>query len=125
MIGLVLRLVLDVRLACYLGALVAGEPELGPLLEHIAWRESRLELVGLHPEDAWMQRSLGDGWSTRGAHGMVAAYAWPHVPAWLRWWGPSVLDVPLVSAFAGARRAAHWRCRAVAGCRAWLGLSAR
>lgn len=119
---LLARLVLDARVASYVGALIAGEPELGPVLEHIARRESRLELVGVHPADLWMERTLGEGYSTRGVHGCVAAFTLPHLGAWA-WPYPWLLDVPLVSAFASAKRATHWRCRATRGCRSWLGLA--
>lgn len=120
-LALVARLVLDPRVASHVGALLAGEPELGDDLVRIARRECRLELCSVHAGDAWMARRLGEGWSTRGVHGHVAAYAWPYVPTWLRWAGPQVLDVPLVSAVVSVRRARSWRCRAVAGCRSWLG----
>lgn len=119
MIAAILRLALDVRSASYLGAALAGEPELAPCISAIAWRESRHELVSIHEGDAWMAGRLGEGWSTRGVHGQVAAYSWPHVPAWLRWLGPVVLDVPLVSAVAAARRASSWRCRVTPACASW------
>jgi hypothetical protein len=119
MIATLLRLALDVRSASYVGAALAGEPDMGRCVSAIAWRESRHELVGVHAIDSWMSRSLGDGWSTRGAHGMVAAYAWPYVPSWLRWGGPAVLDVPIVSAFVATRRAKAPRCRQVRGCVLW------
>lgn len=109
------RLALDAELA---SGLVGGE-----WLVAVCRRESLcpMGLVGIHEGDGWMQRSLGEGWSTRGAHGMVAAYAWPHVPAWLRWWGPAVLDVPIVSAWVSVRRARAPRCSAVRACRSWRG----
>jgi hypothetical protein len=119
MIATILRLALDVRSASYLGAALAGEPELAPCISAIAWRESSHELISIHEGDAWMSMSLGDGWSTRGVHGQVAAFAWPHVPVWLRWLGPVVLDVPLVSAFAATRRHRSWRCRATPACAEW------
>lgn len=117
---LVARLSLDPRLASHVGAALAGEPQLGPVLVDIARRESRLELVGLHARDGWMSRSLGEGCSTRGVHGQVPPFALQYGPAWMhgQCW---LLSVPLVSAYLGAKRAAHWRCRATAGCRSWLG----
>lgn len=118
MLAALLRLTLDVRTASHVGALLAGEPAMGPQMDCIAWRESRHELVGIHAADAWMARRLGDGWSTRGVHGQVAAYSWPYVPAWLRW-GPWVLDVPLVSALVATRRAVAPQCRQVRACIAW------
>jgi hypothetical protein len=91
---------------------------MGPQMSCIAWRESRHELVGIHEDDAWMARRLGEGWSTRGVHGQVAAYSWPHVPVWLRW-GPWVLDVPLVSALVATRRASASQCRQHHACVQW------
>lgn len=113
---LVGRLLFDAPLA---SEMVGGE-----WLVRICKRESGcpVGLFGVHEGDAWMAKRVGDGWSTRGVHGMVARYAWPSVPSMLRWWGPSVLDVPLVSAIVAVRRAASWRCRATAACRSWLGV---
>lgn len=125
MFGLLLRTLLDVRFATHLGASLAGEPELAPRLVEIARRESRLHpLVGEHALDARWSAGLrpdgcsGGGWSTRGAHGQIAAYALPYLPAVFRC-SPWVLDLPVVSAWAAARRAAGWRCQAVARCRSW------
>lgn len=115
MLGLLLRLALDARLS---SALVGG-----PWLLGVCERESLCELVSVHPGDAWMARTLGEGWSTRGVHGHVAAFAWPHVPAWARWAGPVALDVPIVSAIVSVRRARHWRCGQARACRAWRGSS--
>lgn len=117
MIALVLRALLDVRFASHIGALVAGEPQMGPTVSCIAWRESRHELVSLHDGDAWMQRRLGEGLSTRGVHGQVAAFA---LPSWLHW-APWVLDVPVVSAVVATRRARSWQCRQTAACVRWRG----
>lgn len=117
MIAWVLRTVLDVRVASHVGALLAGEPTFADELVCIARRESRLELVGLHPGDAWMQRRLGEGMSTRGVHGQVAAFA---LPSWLHA-VPWVLDVPLVSAFVATRRARSWQCKQTAACVRWRG----
>jgi hypothetical protein len=125
-LGLILRLGLDVRAATLVGAALAGEPQIGPLLVEVARRESRLQLVGIHAIDSRWSAQLRPagcegqaGWSTRGAHGMMAAYALPYLPAVLRC-SPWVLDVPLVSAYAAARRATGWRCRQHPRCRAWL-----
>lgn len=129
MLALILRLALDVRAATLVGAALAGEPELGPRLVDVARRESRLSLVGVHAIDSRWSSSVrprgctGDGWSTRGAHGMMASYAMPHLPSWLRC-SPWVLDVPVVSAYAAARRASSWRCRAHPRCRSWLNVAA-
>lgn len=115
------RLTADPRVASHLGALLAGEPQLGPVLERIAWRECRWELCSTHRGDAWMEHSLGKGRGTRGVHGQVVPFALQYGPTWARSWS-FLLDVPLASAWLGARRAASWRCRATAGCRSWLGV---
>jgi hypothetical protein len=111
-IALALRLLFDARLA---SALVGG-----PWLVQVCERESLcpLGLVGPHERDRWMERSLGPGMGTRGAHGHVAAFALPYLVLPLP---PFVLDVPLVSAIASVRRASSPRCGAVLGCRAWRG----
>lgn len=115
MLALLLRALVDVRVASQLGAVLAGDPEFGDDLVCIARRESRLELVGLHEGDAWMQRRLGEGMSTRGVHGQVAAFA---LPSWLHW-APWVLDVPLVSAVVATRRAHRWQCKQTSRCVRW------
>lgn len=121
MLALVLRVLFDARIASHVGAVMAGEPELGPVLERIAWRESRFELVDVHRGDAWMAQSLGEGNSTRGVHGQVPPFALQYGPAFARSWS-WLLSIPLASAYLGARRAASWRCRATAACRSWLGV---
>ena len=80
MLAMLLRAAIDVRVANLLGATLAGHQEASAVLDCIAHRESRFELVGLHAGDAWMQRRLGAGLSTRGVHGMVAAFALPSWP---------------------------------------------
>lgn len=115
MIALLLRVCLDARVASHVGALLAGEPAMGPTLSCISWRESRHELVSLHEGDRWMERRLGAGLSTRGVHGQVAAFA---LPSWLHW-APWLLDVPLVSAVVATRRATAKRCEQVRGCVTW------
>lgn len=107
MLLLALRLFLDARVA----SLLVG----GPWLEGVCVRESScpVGLVGVHEGDLWMERTLGVGMGTRGAHGHVAAFALP--------WAPWLLDVPLASALVSVRRARSWRCGAVLGCRKWRG----
>lgn len=126
MVTLLLRLALDVRVATIAGASLAGHPELGPALVDVARRESRLELVSVHAIDSRWSASLRpsgcsgrDGWSTRGAHGQMAAYALRYAPGWARC-APWLLDVPIVSAWLAARRASSWRCRQHPRCRSWL-----
>lgn len=136
MIALLLRAVFDPRVAAHVGAALAGHPELGAVLERVCDRESDCELVSIHRGDArwstWAWRTairsgridprcqpLHDGWSTRGAWGTMAAFTVVHTglpcaPAW-------VLDIPLVGAFAAARRASHPDCNRYAACRRWRG----
>lgn len=108
------RLLLDAPLA---SEMVGGE-----WLVRICRRESGcpVGLFGVHEGDAWMAKSLGQGWSTRGVHGNVARFAIAYLPSWTHS-APWILDIPLISAIASVRRAASWRCRATAACRSWLG----
>lgn len=109
MLLLALRLLLDARLA---SALLGGD-----WLVAIQERECPSGWCSVHRRDAWMERTLGEGMGTRGAHGHVAAFA---LPAWAHPW-PWVLDVPLVSAAVSVRRAASPACSRVLGCRQWRG----
>lgn len=113
MLGLILRIALDARLASWLVG--------GPWLVGVCERESlcRFGLVGPHERDRWMERTLGEGQGTRGAHGQVAAFALEHLPPPVRW--APLLDVPLVSAIVAVRRARSPRCGQVLGCRQWRG----
>lgn len=114
MLMLALRIIFDARVASQLVG--------GPWLVAICEREApRCQLVSIHKGDQWMERSLGEGWSTRGAHGNVAKYAWPHVPWWASWMGPVALDIPLVSAITSNRRAHNPKCDKAPACRAWRG----
>ncbi len=112
MILLLLRLALDARLA----SMLVG----GPWLVEVCERESlcQVGIVGVHQRDRWMERSLGAGMGTRGAHGQVAAFALAYLPSWAPAWA---LDVPLVSAIVADRRARARRCGQVLGCRMWRG----
>lgn len=134
MLALLLTAVLDPRLAIPLGAALAGHPEWAPELERICARESNLQPIGIHPEDAgrslavwreavrvgWVdpacQPHRHHAWSTRGIAGTMAALTVHHVGTCLPPW---VLDVPLVAAFAATRRAHDRRCGQVLGCRRW------
>ena len=123
---MIVRLFLDVRLATLAGAALAGESDLGPVLVDVARRESSLRWVSVHLGDSRYSDAVrprecppGPGWSTRGSHGAMAGYTVHHLPRALRC-SPWVLDVPIVSAYACARRAASWRCRAHPRCRSWL-----
>lgn len=108
--------------ASHVGAAIAGNPELGPELERISWRESRATYVSIHKRDAWASETVHGkalnrgllssmcpwhlydhgGWSTRGAHGLMAGYSvhylGPCAPAW-------AIDIPLLSAVAATLRA--------------------
>lgn len=124
MLWLIARLLVDVRLATLVGAALAGDPELGPVLVDVARRESQLQLVGVHARDARWSRHVrprgcdGDGWSTRGVHGLMAGYSMRHLP--IGRCSPWLLDVPLVSAYVATRRARSRACRAAPRCRSWL-----
>lgn len=126
-----------------LAAGLVGRPELSDELLAICRRESHCRLVGVHPADQWAgprmrANALRVGWldrrcafhrgapeefSTRGVHGLSAAYS-------LRFLGecvpPEALDVPLLSAIAAARRALS-QCRRHGACtseerhRMWAG----
>lgn len=136
-------LVFDPIASSGLGALIVGEPELTGELVRTCRRESHCRLVGAHPADAWagrlMQRkALAVGWldrrcrhhtgraerySTRGVHGLAAAYSLRYLDACVP---PEVLDVPLVSAMVAARRAraqckGHGACTPEARHRLWAG----
>lgn len=126
-----------------LGAALVGAPELGPELVHICRRESHCRPVRAHEIDAWAgplmkRKALKVGWldescvfhhgtperfSTRGIYGLSAAYSLRFLDACLP---PEVLDVPLVSAIAAARRAQH-QCETKGACsrsqrrREWAG----
>lgn len=117
MIAWLLKVAIDVKTANLVGTALAGHPEQYAAIECISRRESRNTLVSLHAGDAWMQRRLGEGMSTRGVHGQVAAFA---LPSWLHW-APWVLDVPLVSAVIATRRARSWQCKATPACIRWRG----
>ncbi len=136
MIALLLASILDPIAASYVGAALAGYPELAPQLVKICRRESHCTAIGVHAVDAgrsraawsdavavgWLDPSCQPhrrgAWSTRGAWGTMAAFTVVHlgrcVPPW-------VLDVPLVGAIAAARRAAHPACDRAPACRRWRG----
>lgn len=124
MLGLLVRLLLDVRVASHLGAALAGHPEFGGEIVAIARRESRLQLVSVHARDAAWSRAVrpegctGSGYATRGVHGQFAARALEHLPSWCRCW-PVLVDVPLVSAYTATKRAKSKRCSQVLRCRSW------
>jgi hypothetical protein len=99
-----------------------GRPDLADDIVAVTRRESRGVRVGVHECDAWASRRVREaairtgwldercrnapphGWSTRGAHGLMAGFN-------LRYLGttacvPWVLDIPIVSAVAAVRKAA-------------------
>jgi hypothetical protein len=138
-----LLVVFDPVTSSAVAAVVVGQPELAPELVEICRRESHCRWVGMHAPDAWagtrmFRNALRVGWldprcgfhrgarerfSTRGVHGLSAAYSLRFVGGCLP---PEVLDVPLVSAIAAARRARE-QCRRYAACttesrrRMWIG----
>jgi len=138
------RIAFDPVASSMLAASLVGQPDLGQELVAICRRESNCRMVGVHPADQWAGRRMYNnatrvGWlnpqcpfhrgspgrfSTRGVHGLSAAYS-------LRFLGscvpPEALDVPLLSAIAAARRAMsqcrrHGACSAGARHRMWIGL---
>lgn len=132
---LVARVVFDPRAAAYVAALLVGEPDLGPRLEAICERESKCTIIGAHPDDAGQSRAVwtaaartgkldprcqphrARAWSTRGSFGTMAAYTVVHLPGTC--WQPEALDIPILAAFASARRMKAPACRRVRGCRHW------
>jgi hypothetical protein len=147
MIGLLLTLarimLLDPVGSSWLAAVVVEQPALGPELVATCRRESHCRLVGAHAQDAGVgplmrRKALAVGWldpdcgwhagdgrrfSTRGVHGMSAAYTLRFVSQCLP---PEVLDVPFVSALAAARRMqaqcrTHGACTRAARHRMWMG----
>lgn len=134
---------LDPVTSSAVAAVVVGQPELAPELVHICRRESHCRWIGAHATDAWagtrmFRNAVRVGWldpgckfhrgarprfSTRGVHGLSAAYSLRFIGTCLP---PEVLDVPLVSAIAAARRARE-QCRRYAACttetrrRMWVG----
>lgn len=136
-------LVFDPTVASAVGAGVVGEPQLAEELVRICRRESHCRLIGAHAADAWAgplmhRKAMRAGWlrrdcpfhvgdlerfSTRGVHGMSAAYSLRFLGACLP---PEALDVPLLSAIAAARRAQaqcrrHGACSSDARHRMWAG----
>jgi len=106
-------------------------------LRAVCMRESRCKLIGVHSIDSrYSERvyrkavaagyldprcqQLSDGnWSTRGQHGMMAAYTLHH--SGLKCLPPWVLDVPLFSAVLASLRASGKQCSRVKACRRWRG----
>ena len=106
-------------------AIAAGDDmRLRITLDRIALRECRGRPCGVHEADAWASDAAyrnavragwldPDGcvfhrdrtaiWSTRGAHGLFAAYHLRFLP--IPCLPPWVLDIPIVSAFAAAAKA--------------------
>lgn len=138
-----LLVVLDPVTSSAVAAVVVGDPALAPELVGICRRESHCRWVGAHVHDAWAgptmyRNAVRVGWldpscrfhrgdrtrfSTRGVHGLSAAYSLKFVGGCVP---PEVLDVPLVSAIAAARRAReqctrHGACTTEARRRFWTG----
>lgn len=137
------RIAFDPVLATVLGTLLAGEPGLAPELLSICRRESHCRPVGAHPGDrpagpTMYRKAMARGWlseacvwhggdpyrfSTRGVHGLSAAYSMHFVAKCVP---PEALDIPLVSAFAAARRSRfmcerHGACNRQQRHRRWVG----
>ncbi len=129
--------------ASHAAAWATAQPELAQELVKICRRESRCMLVSVHEKDAHAgplmhYKALKVGWldrectwhhgqsrrfSTRGAHGLSAAYSLRFLGACLP---PEVLDIPIFSALAAARRA-RYMCERYDACtrnaryRFWIG----
>ncbi|HET6585712.1 MAG TPA: hypothetical protein VFG69_19775 [Nannocystaceae bacterium] len=138
-----MRIAFDPVTSSVLAAGLVGQPELADELLAICRRESHCRFVRAHEADRWAgprmyANAMRVGWldsscvfhrgaparfSTRGVHGLSAAYS-------LRFLGscvpPEALDVPLLSALAAARRAEsqcshHGACTSAARHRMWIG----
>ena len=147
MFGLILTLsrllLLDPVASSWMAAVWVGEPQLGRELVATCRRESHCRLVGAHEQDAstgavMRRKAMAVGWldaecpwhagegyrfSTRGPYGMSAAYTLRFVGRCLP---PEVLDLPIVSAVAAARRMQaqcrdHGACTREARHRMWMG----
>lgn len=118
--------------ASAIAARVVGEPALAIEVASICKIESRCSLVGVHTKHAdrvrgevfleaaikrswidpigcaWHRDREPDQWGVRGPHGNVAAYAVRHLGACV---APEVLDLPIMSAIATARRLVELRRR--------------
>lgn len=108
--------------ASRLAVMLVNTPMSAAELVSIARRESRgVSYKGVHDGDAWAEKRVWkrahargklsawcpfhwspEGMSTRGVHGMMAGYSLHYLGACLP---PQVLDVPLLSGIAAARRA--------------------
>lgn len=137
------RIAFDPPLATVVGTLLAGEPRLARELLAICRRESHCRAVRAHVRDMqagpiMFKKAMARGWlseaciwhggdrhrySTRGVHGISAAYSLRFVGVCLP---PEALDIPLVSAYAAARRSRHM-CERHGACtrherhRRWVG----
>ena len=121
-----------------------GDRQLQLSLDRTCWRESKCTRISTHAIDAWagrraysaaVRRGLLDpdncpfhrdrdaGWSTRGAHGLMAAYNLRFLPvSCLPAW---TLDIPFASALAAGNKA-RWLCEQKGACtfpriRSWWG----
>ena len=138
-----IRIAFNPLLGTVVGAALAGEPQLSKELTRICRRESHCRLVGAHVRDVWAgpvmaKKAKARGWlqaecfwhrgdatrfSTRGIHGMSAAYSLRFVDTCLP---PEALDIPLVSAYIAAKRSRfmcerHGACNRKERHRRWVG----
>lgn len=130
------------REASFMAARAVGRPDLGPELARIATREGKWvqgKPSQVHRGDSWASRTVYDravrkgwvdehcqpyepgAWSTRGAHGLMAAYNLHRVPELGLCPEPSELDRPAVSALAAARKAVSVGGTCEDRHRAWVG----
>jgi len=121
-----------------------GDQLLELYLDRTCYRESKCTRISIHQIDAWAgrrayrnavkrrwldpalcptHRDRNDGWSTRGPHGLMAAYNLRFVP--IPCLPAAAMDVPFVSAWAAANKA-DYLCREKGACtfpklKAWWG----
>jgi hypothetical protein len=131
--------------ASMIAANIVGKPELADELHVVCKRESKCSRVGIHDGDRWagktmyrkaMQVGWLDAWcpwhantddperfSVRGSFGLSAAYSLRFLAPCLP---PEVLDIPVVSAYAAAKRMLsqcekHGACERKGYRRYWVG----
>jgi len=115
---------IEPRPAAEIVAAMFGQPEVANELQVICHRESRCKSIGIHERDRWAGKTMHrnamrvgwlqswcpwhqkpkdpDRFSVRGSFGLSAAYSLRFLAPCLP---PEVLDIPLVSAYAAAKRA--------------------
>jgi len=110
----------DPKGSAVLAANFIDRPEIASGLIEICKRESRCKPIKIHAIDSWAASRVYDkqvsrgvlnpacqhkaqGWSTRGAFGLIAAYHMHYLPS-IPCVPPQVFDVPLISAIVAAKK---------------------